>query len=399
MGASGGSADAKADATKESIEPDANGQPTQADPEQLDDDPVPLSCFTILGDAGKGSYSLVQRAYDNRAQPATQSRIVAIKTLYLSYGDSDEELRVAAMREVSLLRSVDHENVLRALGVAAGPIDENFHIIMECCGKDLAVLTEEDEVRLSVSEVKCLGWQLFQGLQYLHARNIIHRDIKPDNLLLTARGTLKIGDLGLARYHSTGSMTPGMVTLWYRAPELLVSAAEYTSAIDIWAAGVVIGELILGIPILPGETDADQLDLIAKLLGSPTDQDLQPLREAGYPCRGMQDLLVTWNLPDRFAEPGGKGIVAFLTGLLQWDANKRWTASGALQGHGEPAAEDRAAWWNEQPVMCREEELSFLSDWSYVYISSAPHKSSIVVIRFILSSAANSPRQETPSTA
>jgi cyclin-dependent kinase 10 len=134
--------------------------------------------------------------------------------------------------------------------------------------------------------------QLLKGLEYCHSHSIIHRDLKMSNLLLTSTGLLKIGntyffyakralyssynfiaDFGLARTLSLPGkpMTPNVVTLWYRAPEVLFGDSNYTTSIDLWSAGCIMGELMQHKPLLPGNTEQAQLDLIVKLLGSPND--------------------------------------------------------------------------------------------------------------------------------
>lgn len=140
--------------------------------------------------------------------------------------------------------------------------------------------------------------QLLKGLEYCHSHSIIHRDLKMSNLLLTSKGLLKIGkqsndtsstehstpfffifmyiyiaDFGLARTLSLPGkpMTPNVVTLWYRAPEVLFGDNNYTTAIDLWSAGCIMGELMQHKPLLPGNTEQAELDLIVKLLGSPND--------------------------------------------------------------------------------------------------------------------------------
>lgn len=121
--------------------------------------------------------------------------------------------------------------------------------------------------------------QLLDGLDYMHNHFIVHRDLKVSNLLMTDYGCVKIADFGLARKFSipNGQMTPRVVTLWYRAPELLFGSKYQTTAIDIWSAACILGELLLHKPLLPGRTELNQIDLIVNLLGTPN-ESIWPVR-------------------------------------------------------------------------------------------------------------------------
>lgn len=144
------------------------------------------------------------------------------------------------------------------------------------------------------SEVKCITLQVLRALKYMHDRYIIHRDLKVSNLLMTDKGCIKVGkygmnlilrhrsyintitisaDFGLARLFGNPSkpMTPQMVTLWYRAPELLLGSRTHTTSIDMWAFGCILGELLLGKPLLPGTSEIAQLDMIIDLIGAPSE--------------------------------------------------------------------------------------------------------------------------------
>ena len=117
--------------------------------------------------------------------------------------------------------------------------------------------------------------QLLRGLKYVHTANVLHRDLKPSNLLLNASCDLKICDFGLARTGSEkGFMTEYVVTRWYRAPELLLSQEEYTSAIDVWSVGCIFAELLARKPLFAGKDYIHQLKLIIGVIGSPDEDDL-----------------------------------------------------------------------------------------------------------------------------
>lgn len=146
---------------------------------------------------------------------------------------------VSCLREISILKKCCHENIVKLKEVVVGRELEKIYLVMEYCEQDLASLLDNLEKPFTESEVKCIIIQLLRGLQYLHDNFIIHRDIKVSNLLLTDEGCLKIADFGLARTFTVPSkpMTPNLVTLWYRPPEVLLGNSVFTPAVDMWAAG------------------------------------------------------------------------------------------------------------------------------------------------------------------
>ena len=166
----------------------------------------------------------------------------------------------------------------------------------------------------------------------------------------------------MARYYSARPLTAGVVTIWYRAPELLLATKNYTPSIDLWSTGLILAELLQSAPLLTGENPVEQLSLIVKLLGSPTSDDLAALAEMGCPD------LINWrreglasgranNMERRFLAQTSPETVNFLHGLLTWSPQSRWTAAEAL-GKGKTlysaAAEN---WWKENPRAADKEFL------------------------------------------
>ncbi|TPX36429.1 hypothetical protein SeMB42_g07079 [Synchytrium endobioticum] len=236
--------------------------------------------YSIESKLGEGTYGAVSLARDT-----STNDLVALKKLRLSLDTRDADgaetmqgLPISSLREIQLLRSLAaNENVVKVLGVAVGKRLDDIYLVMEYCEHDMAYLIDNvisQSRPFSPPEVKCLMWQLLSGLKHLHDSFIIHRDLKMSNLLMTSNGILKIADFGLARKFSvpTRPMTPQVVTLWYRAPEVLFGAKEYTPAIDMWAAGCIFAELIRATALMPGTNEKEQVILMCKTLGTPSEK-------------------------------------------------------------------------------------------------------------------------------
>ncbi|KAI5794751.1 kinase-like domain-containing protein [Pyronema domesticum] len=224
--------------------------------------------FDKLNRLGEGTYGVVHRSHDRKT-----NTIVALKQVRVFETERGNGIPITALREISILKSLRHNNVLSVIDVAVGSDDfDSIYMVTEYAEQDLANLLDHARVRFSESEVKCLMKQLLEGMEYLHRHDIIHRDIKMSNILLTRSGVLKLADFGLAREWSNRPLTPGVVTVWYRSPELLLCATRYTTSVDIWSCGCIMGELLTCSPLLPGETEIAQWQLICSLLGAPTDR-------------------------------------------------------------------------------------------------------------------------------
>lgn len=284
-----------------------------------------VSEFEKLNRVGEGTYGIVYRARDTKT-----NELVALKRVRME--KEKDGLPVSGLREISILMSCKHENIVPLKEIAVGKSLDNIFLVMAYCEQDLASLLDNMQKPFSESQVKCIMLQVFKGLQYLHENFIVHRDLKVSNLLLTDKGCLKIADFGLARLYGVPlkPMTPKVVTLWYRSPELLLNSKTQTTAIDMWSAGCIQGELLGHKPLLPGRSEINQLDLIIDLLGTPNVQiwpeieDLPSLKEFTLKAQPYN------NLKQKFPWLSQAGL-RLLNFLFMYDPHKRATADECLQ--------------------------------------------------------------------
>ncbi|KAK1750672.1 kinase-like domain-containing protein [Echria macrotheca] len=228
--------------------------------------------YNKLNDIEEGAYGWVARAQDRDT-----GKIVALKRLKIDPKDRSG-LPVTGLREIQILKDCDHKNVVKLREVVVGDDTttiENIFLVLEFVEHDLKSILEDMPEPFLASEIKTLLLQLASGVAYLHDNWILHRDLKTSNLLLNNRGQLKIADFGMARYVGDPpppKLTQLVVTLWYRAPELLLGATRYGRAIDMWSVGCIFGELLTREPLLQGKNEVDELTRIFELCGLPTDE-------------------------------------------------------------------------------------------------------------------------------
>lgn len=175
-------------------------------------------------------------------------------------------------REMSILLSLRHPNVVRVHEVVLDAAQ--MYLVMELVDFDLGLLIEHMRQPFAEPQVKCLAMQLLSALAAVHECGVLHRDLKQTNLLLDKSGVLKLCDFGLAR--RTGGVgkpcTPNVTSLWYRAPEILLGGTSYDAAVDMWSFGCILAEwLQLGEPLMQGTSEGDQLNVIFRLLGTPSE--------------------------------------------------------------------------------------------------------------------------------
>ncbi|PNT62458.1 hypothetical protein BRADI_4g03713v3 [Brachypodium distachyon] len=286
---------------------------------------------------GQGTYSSVFRAWD-----LDGGRAVALKKVRF---DASEPGSVRFMaREIIVLRRLHgHPNVVSLHGLIVPRSSPNhLYLVLEFLPHDLAALlsSQSNTAPFSPPQIKSYMRQLMAGLEHCHGREVMHRDIKSANLLVSAGGELKVADFGLANlfFDSSSSspsraaaMTSRVVTLWYRPPELLLGATAYGPAVDLWSAGCVFAELHAGRPVLQGRTEVEQIHKIFKLCGSPAAHD----DGCSWAGPGLAAFRPQTPYESRLRETFA-GVVpdepafALLETLLSVDPRRRGTAAAAL---------------------------------------------------------------------
>ena len=217
--------------------------------------------YQKLEKIGEGTYG-VYKSLDQLTK-----NIVALKKIRI---DSDDEgVPPTAIREISILKELKHSNIVKLLDIVH--TKTKLYLIFEFLSHDLKKFMDVE--RLNPGKVKSFLFQLLQGLLFCHTRRVIHRDLKPQNLLVQEGNFIKIADFGLCRAFGIPikELTHEVVTLWYRAPEILLGAKKYSLSIDLWSVGCIFAEMAERKPLFTGDSEIDQLFKIFRVLGTPNE--------------------------------------------------------------------------------------------------------------------------------
>ncbi len=322
--------------------------------------------YEYIGKIDEGAYGIVYKAKDKLT-----GDIVAIKKVKL--GKEKDGFPITSIREINILMNFHQENIMNIKEVVYGTTTDKIFCVMEYADFELKALlsdayyidskTNTKQKRIfNLSQIKNIFFQLLNGVDFIHTNWIIHRDLKTSNLLYTKKGILKIADFGLARKYGNPikPYTPLVVTLWYRAPELLLNIDKYSTAIDMWSCGCILAELFLCEPLFQGRDEIDQLHKIFKIMGTPEEKNwkgwlhLPNAKRINFGNTKYNEILrekfPKFSYEDDFVLTD-KGY-DLLKKLLIYDPERRLSAEEAL----------RHPWFNENPKICDNEKMPDLNN-------------------------------------
>ncbi|XP_073986242.1 cyclin-dependent kinase 4 isoform X1 [Rhodnius prolixus] len=286
--------------------------------------------YVNLSVIGNGAYGTVYKA----RHISNPNLIVAIKKIRLPL--TEEGIPTSTLREIATLRQLEtyeHPNIIRLLDVCHGKTMTKerqivLYLVFEHCDQDLATYMAKCPLPgLHEQTIKNLMYQILCGIDFLHSHRILHRDLKPQNLLITHNGIVKLADFGLAKtYDFQMRLTSVVVTLWYRSPEVLLGC-PYATPVDIWSVGCIMAEMIKRRPLFAGSSEGDQLDKIFRIIGTPNESEWPKDVSIGLnsfrhrPAINLRDVIP--DLCERSKH--------LLQHMLLFDACKRITAAEALR--------------------------------------------------------------------
>jgi len=277
--------------------------------------------YTKLEKLGEGTYATV---YKGKARGS--EKWVALKEISL---DSEEGAPSTAIREISLMKELRHDNIVKLNDVIH--TDNKLMLVFEYMDQDLKKYMDSCGGALPHYQVQSFLFQLLRGIEFCHSQRVLHRDLKPQNLLINSRGELKLADFGLARAFGIPVYTFSneVVTLWYRGPDVLLGSRNYSTSIDMWSVGCIFAEMVTGRPLFPGKNNEDQLLKIFKVRGTPNEKTWPKVIELPD---WKPDFPVFPPIPLNSLFPQmSQNAIDLLSSFLQYDPSQRISAKDAIR--------------------------------------------------------------------
>ncbi|XP_063702476.1 cyclin-dependent kinase 2 [Culicoides brevitarsis] len=279
-----------------------------------------INCYNKIDKIGEGTYGIVYRAYNK-----STNEYVALKRIRLD--NESEGVPSTAIREIALLKELQHHSIVRLEDVVLA--NDSIYLVFEFLDMDLKRMLDKSKHLFTQALVKSYMYQMLDAMAFCHKHRILHRDLKPQNLLVDRRGHIKLADFGLARIFNfpMRRYTHEVITLWYRAPEILLGTKMYATGIDIWSIGCIFAEMIMKKPLFPGDSEIDQLYRIFRQMGTPT--------EDSWPgVTSLQDYKPTfpkWESSPLPQEIEKFGALYIFKAMMHYDPTKRISAMQALK--------------------------------------------------------------------
>lgn len=281
-----------------------------------------LEKYAKVEKVGEGTYGVV---YKCRIKETND--FVALKKIRLE--NEDEGIPSTSIREISILKQLRHPNIVYLIDLIHG--EKKLYLVFEYMDHDLKRFLDINNGPLTPELVKSYLFQILIAINFCHSKRILHRDLKPQNLLIDKDGIIKVADFGLARSFGVPikTLTHEILTLWYRAPEILLGQKEYSTPVDMWSIGLIFYEMAHRKPLFAGDCEIDQIFKIFQMFGTPNEKTWPGVSK-------LPEFKLT------FPQFKGKGINAYnrnidnigldlLSKMIQLDPSKRISAKQALQ--------------------------------------------------------------------
>jgi cyclin-dependent kinase len=281
--------------------------------------------YQIISKLGEGAYGNVYLAEDLK----NKNMKVAVKQLKSS--SVEEGVPISSLREISLLKELSHVNIVKLMDVVH--LQNNIVLVFEYVETDLKMMLKKNKNKgLEPKLYKSFLYQLLKGIQHIHRMKILHRDIKSENLLISKDNKLKITDFGLARGYGLPikNFRNDVVSLWYRAPDILLGNENYERSVDMWSVGCIFAEMVLGTILFKGFSEKEQVRKIFEILGTPTEKTYPMYMEYSEWKKETWEVYHPQDLKKFLPTLSDDGL-DLLKKLLELDPEKRILSADALQ--------------------------------------------------------------------